>query len=1554
MPIFDLEPSQFPVRAQTGAAELVDPAILQDKQMAETLKNEKAFQLLGAAFRESNAIGSALGRQTLGVDNQPEDGFNAWNDIAGTKYEPHWKSFVSANNQRYADSIKRQIDMEEQDRRLVAAAGWRGTLASFAAGTLDLPILIPGGGLVRSVKGGYSMGASALGIGAAAGVGVGVQEAALHASQETRTGQESAINIGAGVVLGSMLGAGAAGLLSRAERKVATKALTKIESGEGAPSTDLVGALGAPEGAVGADTVQKLAIRDLSVDGAVADAWARTTKNVNPNLRSNYRPVAAAREYMQQLAENTVYQVAHNEGRTVGPSVETTSRVAFVSRMGEAVTAHDAAYEAMSKAGINMTHGDFEDAVGRAMRNGDADVNPHVQQAAQMWRAKVFEPFKKEAIELGLLPADVPVKTAASYFSRVYNKVKLIAQEGPFKNIVAEHYSGVLSDEYSQSVQAMQKRKARLGQEAADLQMSPASRMSTMKSLEEQGARLDQANAEHVARLADISDLRQKVKEARLAGDNVASQMAEQEIARIKEEGGAGLKAYQEQRSVLRQRMRNVDLGYAGIASRTDQIVQSLVNIEETNHRQLSRLVDKGRRFEREAQRLDPEKYEARKSELITSFNQVAQRADRAADRTKAAIERMRTEAEALPPDHTPDTRGLGQQYHGSSNDKLELDDHFYTPLNYYGQGFYTTDAADVAQGYARKGSKRTGKQVVYSVKESRPLNIYDAEAPLGGEVLKHLEEEAKGKYSISDAIGVALDTKPKNLREFYDAMREEGTALGMSADDIQEGFSALNDTLRNLGYDGLRHLGGLRTKTAPHNVTIYFNPTKDVTIAPTAPAYGPRGRAAEMTAKLEQHEQTQRAHAARLQRIADRLDRLENFDPEAALAEVRAGVDAAVEQISHSSLMRGEKSQRLKDRLERLDPKAVERRLKEIDATKREIDMNFYDRWGRVEGAGTKSPNFDLMARDIANDVHDALTGRKHRDDSAMSHPEFFTPITRGPMKDRTFNIPDHMIEDFLESNVREVGERYARTMAGEVELTRRFGRADMRDQLTEIGHQYRDLRDAVQAAKTPEEIKGLVGRSPGFAEGLKGKLAGQDELTRSREAALSFLDKDELSARNDLTSVRDLVRGMYKVDANSGNYARVVRSVMAYNYIRHMGNFIAANWSELYRPAMVHGLGRYMSEGIAPLVKNLMRGFEGEAAASIKEAKLAGLVSERVLHARMAAFGEVADPYAKGSAFERLLFNGTKIATKWNGLAAFTDFEHSLSAIVTQNRILEAATGKAPDVRYLAYLGIDENMAKRIGAHFEKHGEVLDGNVHVANTERWGDDVAVRTYRAAVNKDVNTIIPHKGLGDIPLFCNTPTGRMMLQFRAFNMAANQRVTLRGLQESQARFVSGLVGATTMGMAAAYFTALRGGKDSYERFVKEASANPGFLVGEGLDKAGIFTLPFEAASSVQAMAGGAGFRDFNPIKSPIAAAWPGGSAPVEDRYGSSDPLSRLLGPSASIPYTLSKAMGFGIKTATGGEGSKQQKKAAAMLAPYSSYYGFREVLQLLTGDSPYR
>ena len=47
------------------------------------------------------------------------------------------------------------------------------------------------------------------------------------------------------------------------------------------------------------------------------------------------------------------------------------------------------------------------------------------------------------------------------------------------------------------------------------------------------------------------------------------------------------------------------------------------------------------------------------------------------------------------------DTRGQGTQYHGSSREVTSLDDSSYGPVNIYGQGFYTTDAADIATGYS-------------------------------------------------------------------------------------------------------------------------------------------------------------------------------------------------------------------------------------------------------------------------------------------------------------------------------------------------------------------------------------------------------------------------------------------------------------------------------------------------------------------------------------------------------------------------------------------------------------------------------------------------------------------------------------------------------------------------------------------------------------------------------------------------------------------------------------------------------------------------------------
>jgi hypothetical protein len=82
--------------------------------------------------------------------------------------------------------------------------------------------------------------------------------------------------------------------------------------------------------------------------------------------------------------------------------------------------------------------------------------------------------------------------------------------------------------------------------------------------------------------------------------------------------------------------------------------------------------------------------------------------------------------------------------------------------------------------------------------------------------------------------------------------------------------------------------------------------------------------------------------------------------------------------------------------------------------------------------------------------------------------------------------------VKQFLDSNVLSVAERYGRTMAAETELTRRFGRADMREQIDAIRRDYAELR----------------------------KAAGTDE------ARLKALAADEQGAIEDLTAMRDLIR--------------------------------------------------------------------------------------------------------------------------------------------------------------------------------------------------------------------------------------------------------------------------------------------------------------------------------------------------------------------------------------------------------------------------------------------
>ena len=1023
MPIIDLQAQQLGDALDTPKGFAVTPG---EEEVNKGSEAPSWSSTLGAAFRQDNTVGSFF---FMGNPSQiRDDTFNPWDEIKGSKYEQHFSSFADVRNRHAFETIKAKIDQEEEDRKLLSSAPWyQSLLSQGAAGAIDLPTLIPGGAFVKGAKGGFSMARSALSVGGAAGVSSALQETALQNMQETRTAGESAINIGASVLLGGLLGAGGAKLLSPAEW---ASSVAKLEADVATGAADIErGFSGSPVSA-GAAANLPASLEENAIAGRAASAVASSTAQMNPALRALTSPSAAYREEATKLFENALYLKKNSEGIASEPAVETLMKE-WNAGLASAVRNTEGAFSDYVKASGGgklaemtpgrfglMTRSEFREEVGRAMRRGDTSDNPHVAKVAQEWRAKVFDPLKDAAIDAKLLPADVSVETAQSYFSRMWNRQRLVAQEGRFKGIVSEWVENQM----------------------------PVWRIIFDKETAEQSA---------------------KLKDEKLA-------------------------------EYLRER-----------------------------------------RIEREA-------------------------------------------------------------------------------------------------------------------------------------------------------------------------------------------------------------------------------------------------------------------------------------------------------------------------------------------------------RFDDVKDAG----------RQVADEVFNSLTGRT----SEGPRPEFITIKARGPLKERTFNIPDELVEDFLESDVDVVGRRYARVMGADVELARKFGSVDMKDQIAKIREDYKQLRERTTTEK--ERIA---------------------------------LDKREKSDIGDLESMRDMLRGTDPGSPADQNYARIVRSVNHLNYLRSMGEVAFASLAETVRPAMVHGLRSYM-ETIGQLATNL-KGIK----MSVAEAQLAGNVVERALGHRLATLSDIADPYASRGPVEAFLENMTNVGSRWNGIRLLTDMQKSISAVMSQNRVLQGVEGYskiAPDEkRFLAYVGIDQGMAERIAKQFAEHGETVE-KVRVANTEKWTDEVARRTYRATINKDVDSIITTKGVADTPLFANTPTGRAMLQFKSFALASHQRVLLRGLQEKQSRFVGGLLAMSMIGMFATWLKAISGNR--MEK-LQDIGKNPGWWISEGLDRSGVFSVPVELANTFEKATG------LNPIKTPLRA-FDEGSAQSQ-RMQNRSLMGSIAGPSAGLVDDASSVLGIPRKIMQDEEVTRGQKNAAERLVPFNSYFGIRQILR---------
>lgn len=440
MPIYEMEPGRI-LPADVNAMQQAEPVYGNNEKpswyapLNPLDDSNETKRLRDAAFRIDNSVGSLIATIPF---NQFEavEGYNPFEDdntLAG--YEDYADAFIHSQSPLETSAIKQRIDRQIQDRTLLAEAGGAGFTSSLAMGVID-PInvaatFIPGGLAVRGGSVARTAGTLAL---SNAGAGV-LSETALSATQETRTLTESALNVTFDATLGGVMGS--AIQLVKNRGALAAKFRNDVIGEQQTQPQNIPNNIPGDR-SIGAAEVFDTTLEQEAIKGP---SFVNRTMNVSPVGRVAQSPSKIARQVNQQLAENNFTYAKNEEGIASFGAVETAVRRfdALVYKQVESTRDYYKQYKQAARTGgdTRMSHIEFSEAVGDAMRNGDQHAIPQVAEAARAIRP-IVEQTKNHMVELGILREGVKVTTAESYFPRIYKFDKILSDRSEFKKVIAD------------------------------------------------------------------------------------------------------------------------------------------------------------------------------------------------------------------------------------------------------------------------------------------------------------------------------------------------------------------------------------------------------------------------------------------------------------------------------------------------------------------------------------------------------------------------------------------------------------------------------------------------------------------------------------------------------------------------------------------------------------------------------------------------------------------------------------------------------------------------------------------------------------------------------------------------------------------------------------------------------------------------------------------------------------------------------------------------------------------------------------------------------------
>lgn len=213
----------------------------------------------------------------------------------------------------------------------------------------------------------------------------------------------------------------------------------------------------------------------------------------------------------------------------------------------------------------------------------------------------------------------------------------------------------------------------------------------------------------------------------------------------------------------------------------------------------------------------------------------------------------------------------------------------------------------------------------------------------------------------------------------------------------------------------------------------------------------------------------------------------------------VRGETDASVEVNKLAKLLKDRDAGALNSRVTPKQPKVEQlsgadsyfRRMYDREAIRANLPQwrSTLKQWF-TRGGGADESEIDAAIEDVTRKILGGDVGQSN----------FATKITvakAGPLQERTLDIPDSLIEKYLVNDPMKVAAAYVRDLAPQVEMARKFGDVDMKQQISSISDDFAVKRKKVEESeRTPEnKAKGLA------------KL--QDQETKALEALLRIRDR-------------------------------------------------------------------------------------------------------------------------------------------------------------------------------------------------------------------------------------------------------------------------------------------------------------------------------------------------------------------------------------------------------------------------------------------------------------